>query len=240
MTAKPCRNAVALLLLAASLAVPHGPAAALTVYDPANHAENVLQAARALEQINHQILALQNQAVMLQNMAKNLQNLDFSSLGQINTAMARINGLMSQAEGIAFTVEGTQTALQQQFPGQPPADRTLSQTVTDAEERWRSAMNAFRQTMTTQAAVVENVRADSLTLSDLVVASQNAVGSLQAQQAANQLIALTAKQQLQIQSLMAAQYRAEALEQARKAQGQAAAKAATERFLGTGKAYTAK
>lgn len=234
------RTPFAVLLLVASLAILSRPVGALTVYDPANYSQNVLQAARALEQIDNQILALQNQAVMLQNMAKNLQNLDFSSLGQINAAMARINGLMSQAEGIAFTVEGTQTALQQQFPGQLPTDRTLSQTVTDAEERWRSAMNAFRQTMTTQAAVVENVRADSLTLSDLVVASQNAVGSLQAQQATNQLIALTAKQQLQIQSLMAAQYRAEALEQARKAQGQAAAQAATTRFLGSGKAYTAK
>jgi type IV secretion system protein TrbJ len=35
------------------------------VYDPSNYAQNVLQAARALEQINQQIAQLQNEAQML-------------------------------------------------------------------------------------------------------------------------------------------------------------------------------
>lgn len=51
---------VALSLLTAS---PAG--AQLAVYDPTNYASNVLQAARALEQINNQIRALQNQALSL-------------------------------------------------------------------------------------------------------------------------------------------------------------------------------
>ncbi len=55
-------------LLAVTLII--GRAEAFTVYDPANHAQNVLQAARALEQINNQIRTLQNQATMLQNMAR--------------------------------------------------------------------------------------------------------------------------------------------------------------------------
>jgi len=37
------------------------------VYDPRNHAENILSAARALEQINNQIQQLQNDAQMLIN-----------------------------------------------------------------------------------------------------------------------------------------------------------------------------
>lgn len=49
---------------------------------------------------------------------------------------------------------------------------------------------------------------------------------------------LSIKQQLQIQTLMAAQYRAEALDQARKAQAEAAAQATTTQFLGSGSAYT--
>jgi len=42
----------------------------------------------------------------------------------------------------------------------------------------------------------------------------------------------------QIQNLMAAQYRAEALDQARKAEAEQAARSATDRFLGPGHAYT--
>lgn len=59
-------------------------------------------------------------------------------------------------------------------------------------------MGAFRQTMSVQAQVVENVRSDAQALADIVSRSQGAEGSLQAQQATNQLLALTAKQQLQL------------------------------------------
>ena len=50
------------------------------VYDPTNHAENLLQAARALEQINNQIAQLQNEAQMLMNQARNLASLPYSAL----------------------------------------------------------------------------------------------------------------------------------------------------------------
>ena len=45
------------------------------VYDPTNHAENLLTAARTLEQINNQIAQLQNEAQMLINQARNLERL---------------------------------------------------------------------------------------------------------------------------------------------------------------------
>ena len=64
-------SALAVLMLAAS------PAQALTVFDPSNYSQNVLQAARALQQINNQIRGLQNQVLMLQNMAKHLERLDY-------------------------------------------------------------------------------------------------------------------------------------------------------------------
>ena len=237
------RKAVATLLVATSLgaaavAIPVDPAVALTVFDPSNYAQNVIQAARELDQINNQIQALQNQAVMLQNMAKHLQRLDYSSLGEITGALQRIDGLMSQAGGIAFEIGAIDTVFQQQFPELYDAAVTIDRFVADARTRWRNSMSAYHQTMRIQAQVVENVQADGATLSDLVMASQGAVGSLQAQQATNQLLALSTKQQLQIQNLMAAQYRSEALDQARKAQAEEAARAATARFPGSGQAYT--
>ena len=210
------------------------------VFDASNFAENVLQAARSLEQINNQIRSLQNEAAMIETMNRNLRSLDSSSLGQMTTALSRINGLMNQADGIAFTLDATDSAFQRQFPSQYGAALTSDQSLAAARTRWQSAMSAYRQTMLIQSQVNQNVAADTVTLADLVNASQGAAGSLQAQQAANQLIALTAKQQMQIQTLMAAQYRAEALEQARKAQSEAAGQAATARFLGSGTAYSGR
>ncbi len=218
--------------------VASAPAPARIVFDPTNYAQNLLQAARALEQIQNQVKSLQNEAQMLTNMALNLQQLDVTSLSEITAALRRIDRLMAQAEGIAFDVQETTVVLQRQFPKDYDAATTTNEAVTDALDRWQSAMGAYRHTMMVQAQVVENVQADSATLAELLAASDSAVGSLQAQQATNQLMALSAKQQLQIQNLMAAQYRAEALEQAREAEAEQAARTATDRFLGPGHAYT--
>src|SRR6266404_5447293 len=70
------------------------------VYDPSNYAQNVLQAARALQQINNQIISLQNQAQMLLNQAKNLATLPFSSLLQLEQSIQRTQQLLAQAQRI--------------------------------------------------------------------------------------------------------------------------------------------
>jgi P-type conjugative transfer protein TrbJ len=208
------------------------------VFDPSNYSQNVLQAARALQQVNNQIRSLQNQVLMLQNMAKHLERLDYSSLGAIQAALGRINLLMTQAEGIAFRVDRTEQELARLYPKQYAATVTTDELARDARGRWEHSMDALRQTMLVQAEVVQNVEADSGELARLVAESQAAVGNLQAPQATNQLMALSTKQQLQTQELVAAQYRTEALERARAATAQEQARAQFDRFLGDGKAYT--
>lgn len=222
----------------ATAILPLAPAHAITVFDPSNYAQNVLTAARTLQQINNQIQSLQNQASMLTNMAKHLQRLDFSSLSQITRSMQRIDTLMMQAEGIAFDLESTDAALRQQFPAEFDRALSTSQIIAQARTRLQASMQAYRQTMRVQSQVIENVQADAGLLSELVSQSQSATGSLQAQQATNQLIALSTKQQLQIQQMMATQYRADAIERARQQQAMEAARLNTERFIGTPDIYT--
>lgn len=208
------------------------------VFDPSNYAQNVLTAARTLQQINNQIQSLQNEATMLTDMAKQLQRLDFSSLSQITSSLQRIGTLMNQAEGIALNISTTDAALGASFPRSVNGALTTNQAVAQAQTQWQAAMDGWRQTMRVQAQVAENVQSDSSLLAELVTHSQGAEGSLQAQQAANQLTALSIKQQLQLQNMMVAQYRADALERARQAQALETAKAATARFVGSANAYT--
>jgi len=224
--------------LAGTAMLPIAPAHAIVVFDPSNYAQNVLTAARTLTQINNQIQALQNQATMLTNMAKHLQRLDFSSLSQITRSMQRIDTLMMQAEGIAFDLESTDTALRTQFLAEFDRALSTSQIIAQARTRLQASMKAWRQTMRVQAQVAENVQADAGLLSQLVSQSQSATGSLQAQQATNQLLALSTRQQLQIQQMMAAQYRADAIERARQQQEMEAARLTTERFIGSREIYT--
>ena len=208
------------------------------VFDPQNYAQNLIQAARALQQINNQIQSLQNEAMMLQNMGKNLTSLNTSQLGTMVTALTQISTLMNQGQGIAFNVNATNTAFTQTYPQSYPNGTTTTTLQADALKRWQDSMAAFQQTLTIQAQVAQNVQADTATLTSLTNASQGAVGNLQVAQATNQLLALSTKQQLQIQSLMAAQYRATALDQARNAEDQEEARSAFSTFLGSGSAYT--
>ena len=234
------RKKLATLLLGATLAA--GLAAPATaqwaVFDGANYVQNVIEAARALQQINNQIQSLQNEATMLANMGKNLKSLNVSSLSSIVSDLTQISTLMNKAQGISFNVGASQAAFAQTYPQNYAASTTSGTLAADAQKRWQDAMAAFRQTLTVQSQVAQNVQSDTTTLTELVTASQGAVGSLQVSQATNQLLALSIKQQLQIQNLMAAQYRANTLEQGRSAEAQTQSQAAFSNFLGTGQAYT--
>lgn len=229
----------ALIATGGATVLPATPAAAQwTVFDPTNYSQNVLTAARTLQQINNQISSLQNQATMLQNMARQLQRLDFSSVNQITRSMQRIDTLMTQAQGVAFDLASTDDALRDQFPEAFDAAMTTDAMLRQAQAQLQAATKAFRQTLRVQAQVVENIQADGPLLTELVAQSQGATGSLQAQQATNQLLAVSARQQLQLQAMMAAQYRAEAVEQERHRQAMAAARERTRRFIGSADAYT--
>lgn len=214
------------------------PAQAIPVFDSSNYAQNVLTAARTLQQINQQVQQLQNEARMLLNMERNLSRIDFPQLGQLQQRLQEIDRLMGQAQGIDFRVDQLDDRLRQLFPNSLDQLLSRDQTVARARAQLDAAMSAFRQTMGVQNQIVANVRTDAQALAEIVAQSQGAEGSLQVSQATNQLLALTAKQQLQIQNLMASQFRAESIEQARRGQIEREARERTRRFLGDGRAYT--
>jgi P-type conjugative transfer protein TrbJ len=212
--------------------------AQITVFDPTNYAQNILTAARTLQSVNQQIQQLQNEAQMLVNQGKNLARIDFPQLDALRQKLAEIDRLMGRAQAIDFRVDQLDDKFQSLFPQDFSSALRTDARVRDARTRLDASMGAFRQTMTVQAQVVENIQSDTQALAEIVARSQGAEGSLQAQQATNQLLALSAKQQFQLQHMVAAQFRSEAVEQARRATQAAEARAATKRFLGSGSAYT--
>ena len=239
MNTRALRAAVAVALtISASVATPRSAMAQWAVIDVSNLAQNILQAARMLQQINNQIQSLQNEATMLQNMGKNLSSLNFSSLSAMTSDLQRIGTLMNEAQGISFNVQSVQTAYQQRYPQQYGAGTSIPQLLTDAQGRWQDARSGFQQTMLVQSQIAQTVQTDTGKLADLVNASQGAAGNLQVTQATNQLLALSIKQQLQIQTLLAAQGRAEALSGANNAEAEEEGRAAFTSFLGTSNAYS--
>src|SRR6202140_1945956 len=96
-----------ILISAAAImgALAASPAASqMVVSDPSNYAQNVLQAARALQQINNQVTSLQNQTQMLLNQARNLTSLPYSALQAIDQSIARTQQLLSQAQRLGYDI----------------------------------------------------------------------------------------------------------------------------------------
>lgn len=208
------------------------------VIDPSNLAQNILTAARTLEQINNQIRQLQNEAQMLTNQARNLTSLDFSALGELRAALSATNQLIQQGQGLAFNVTQMETDFRRLYPESYTAAISGTQMATDARTRWIHSLEALRTATKVQSQAVQNFTSDERTLTDLVNRSQSATGALQAMQATNQLLALQSRQAMQAQQLQITHDRAAALEQARQVAVQERAREVRRRFQGDGTPYT--
>ncbi|MCP3380198.1 P-type conjugative transfer protein TrbJ [Bradyrhizobium sp. CCGUVB4N] len=223
-------------IAAAIVQVPERATAQWIVFDPNNYAQNVLTAARELQQINNQITSLQNQALMLINQAKNLASLPYSSLQQLEQSVQRTQQLLGQAQRIAYDVGQIDRAFSTTYApassSQP--DQAL---IANAQTRWQNAVAGLHDSMRVQATVVGNLDTNRTQMSALVSASQGASGALQASQAGNQLLALQNQQLTDLTAAVAAQGRAQTLEQAERAAAQDQGREQLRRFLNQGQGY---
>lgn len=227
--------------LALSLVIALGlsqPAAAITVFDPSNFTQNLLTAVRTLEQINNQIRQLQNEAQMLSNDAKNLRGLNYNASGRLQSTLATTNRLIQQAQGLAYEVSQADSTFARLYPEAYAGTVSGSRMAADSRARWSNSLQALRTSMQMQAQAAQNFAVDESVLTDLVAQSQGAVGSLQATQATNQLLALQARQSIQAQQLQITQGRAAALEQARTVAAEERAREVRQRFHSDSTRYT--
>ncbi len=222
--------------IALTLGVMPPARAQWVVFDPNNYVQNVLTAARTLQQISNQITSLQNEAQMLINQAKNLANLPYSSLQQLQSSIQRTQQLLAQAQRIAYDVQQIDRAFSTSYA---PATGSQSNQVliTNAQSRWQNSVAALQDTLRVQAGVVGNLDTNRVQTSALVTSSQGASGALQATQAGNQILALQAQQLADLTAAFAAQGRAQSLEAAQRAAAQDQGREQLRRFLTPGQGY---
>lgn len=208
------------------------------VYDPTNYAQNVLTAARTLEQINNQIQMLHNQATQLINDARNLESLPLSVLEPLQVQIRQTQQLLAQARGIALDVQ----AIERDFGRKYKAiDLSGSQRdmVRQAQDRWQDSVAAFEDALKIQAGAVRNIDSSRSAIDSLVSASQSSTGALQAAQAGNQLLALQSQQLTDLIASIAAIGRAESLDAATAAAAKLQAREQLRRFLAPGRGRAA-
>jgi len=224
----------ALAMVIAGTASP--TSAQLIVFDPNNYAQNVLTAARALQQINNQITSLQNQAQMLINQAKNLASLPYSSLQQLEQSIQRTQQLLGQAQRITYDIKQIDRAFSTTYA---PASTSESDQalIANAQTRWQNSVAGLQDALRVQATVVGNLDTHRKEMSALVSSSQGATGALQASQAVNQLLGLQAQQLADLTAAVAAQGRAQNLETAQRTAAQDQGREQLRRFLAPGRGY---
>ena len=231
------RNVRRILLTTTCFAVAMAPVnqpalAALPVIDTSNLAQNILTAARTLQEINNQIIQIQQFVQMLQNEARNLTSLPASIISELDSSVSQITSLMNAVTGILYNVTNVESEFTRFYPQTINPASTDAQIIGDAQTRWQYSLQSFQHTMELQSQIVQGMPSDQAQLDAVIAQSQGAVGILQAAQAGNQLTALLAKQLLATQTLLATQGRAQAIEQARRAEAEEEAHEQYQRFLG--------
>ncbi len=214
------------------------PAKAFTVFDPWNYQQNILTAVRSLTEINQQIDQLRNEAEALLKMDLNLTKLTSTISPELSRTLGELKALMDQANAIAMKVRQTDEAMQRLFPREFKISITGDDVIRQAKARWQETLSAYKRSAKLQAKVAENTGTDTNLLSTLLSRSRASVGNLQAAQTGNELTALGVKQSLQLQQLLAAQYRAETLERSRRIAGEEEARVRFKSFLGSKRAYS--
>lgn len=206
------------------------------VFDPSNYAQNVLTAARTLEQINNQIVQLQNEAQMLINQARNLTSLPYSALQQLQQSVQRTQQLLQEAQNIAFDVQQIDQMFEQQY-GNIDLSASEQQLIAGARSRWQNTVGGLQDALRVQAGVVGNIETNRAQMSALIGQSQGASGALQTAQAGNQLLALQAQQLSDLTAVVAANGRALALSEAERTAAAEQGRVQRQRFLTPGSGY---
>jgi P-type conjugative transfer protein TrbJ len=237
MTTNRVRTLLATISLTALLAAGVPARAQMTVFDPSNFSQNVLTAARTLQQVNNGIQSLQNEAMFLINQARNLASLPYSSLAQLQQSIGQTRQLLTQAQRIAYDVGAIDQAFSQNYPQSYGASMSAPQLLADAQARWQNSLAGFQDAMRVQAGVVGNLDRTRAEIEALVSSSQSATGALQAAQSGNQLVALQTNQLADLTAVMASLARAQSLESARTVASQAQAREQLQRFLNYGPGY---
>jgi len=132
-------------------ATPSRPAQAITVIDPTNLAQNILQAGRALEQINNQIRQIEQQASML---ARNPLQLS----PELSQSIGQTRQLFTAAQGLTFQVNQMSEQLHALYPD-TWANFNLGQ-ISDRTQQWlREDRTATEQSIAAQAQAAQSIEA---------------------------------------------------------------------------------
>ncbi len=198
---KALRTLVTTVFALALIVTPPTPARAqMAVIDPTNLAQNLLQATRALEQINNQIRQIEQATAMLRQNPLQLSP-------ELSQSIDQARELFQTGQGIAFEVNEVGENLRTLYP-ETWEDFDL-QGVLAQSQRWeRESRDSLRRAMEAEARAARSIDGARGRIDRALQSSTSSEGQTGAIQASNQLLGVTAGQLAEIHALLIAQGRA--------------------------------
>jgi type IV secretion system protein TrbJ len=197
------------LLVGVAGIIPATPAQAAIVFDPTNHIQNVLTAARALEQIRVQTEQLTAQI-------RSLSQNPYNHMGEIGRAISALTELSDQARGLAGSVQGLERQFEELYPDRPNARNALERLMASAR-RIEVARQTAQDAARVAASIDQGRAARSARMAGAMNAAQSAGGQTSAIQSSVQALGVMSEQLEGLQALIASQTRLAAEESARRA-----------------------
>lgn len=205
----------AAVLVAAAALVSSAPAAAQhVVFDPRNHLENALQAARQLES--------------LANEARSLAASPYSHLAKNSQALREMADLARSVEGLAASSSDLERQLEALYASRPD-EANLADLLREGRGRHENARRTALDLARHAAALERTGQGRDGRLSGALAASQSATGQTAAVQSSNQILAVLAEDLSALRAVMLAQSRLLAEQAARRTADEAAGDAARRR-----------
>ena len=213
------------LVLTSSVVMAAGPATAQhVVFDPSNHAENLIQAARQLE-------SLTQQARLIGQQARSLAASPHAPIADAARSMAAIDALSRSAQGLSADID----ALERQFESLYPEGLSELDAATLARGR-RDRLHAARSTAQDLARIAagidQNAPGRSRRLEAALAASHAAEGQTAAIQSSTWTLAALAEELAALRAVVLAQARLQAEAAVSQTAESAAAAETRRRFWG--------
>lgn len=174
------------------------------VFDPQNYAQNLLTAARTLQQIQNQIAQIEQQARMLAGNPLQLSP-------ELSASIQEARALFQTAQGIAYDINRVGQDLRALYPETWEAfdlEGVLAQS-----DRWlQQSRRSLETAMQAQARAAQSLEQSRGRIASALGSSVAAQGQTAAVQAGNQLLGVSATELAEIHALLVAQGRALSVE----------------------------
>ena len=198
--AKTPISAIIMALILSGGAMAPALGQGMVVHDPANVAQNVLQAARALQQVNNQIQQLENEVRML-------KGLELQLAPEVGQSIAAARELFSQAQAIRYnlgTIAGDVKAL---YP-EDYKDLGIEDMLKRSDLWIAQSRASLKGVLEQQARAAQGLETAQDRTGRALAASGGAEGQTSAIQASNQILGVLSQQLAEMQALQIAQSRA--------------------------------